>query len=451
MLEPLEADNRGCGVEYGNNVVNQYNAPSAVEQAKRENELTGTPYKMKFKPIVLKQLVIDCGISQKEIADVTGAKRPTVNLAINRGWFPPTFPHFRRDIEKMLRANIVARAWLREHGYKLSDIWSALGKKLRNVQPANAGKRISARLAIKGMVLSDPRIGEFTQEEEMLTAKARKQFRIVQTPFGHNIDPVKDIFLSEDHRYIYLAMKEAAEHSGMIAVIGEVGSGKTVMRMLFAEEVGQNENMRIIFPRIIDKTRITAGSICDAIIMDLAGKDAKIRQRLEQKSRQVEDLIVSRAKSGIRMVMLIEEAQDLAACPRVLKLFKRFYEIEANGKKVLGIILVGQPELGALLNEGDHYDMREVIRRMQVAEIQGLNGSIKEYLNFKFKRVKLDLKACITDDAIDAIGKRLTAKEGGRDVSVAYPLTVNNYVIRCMNFAAAHGFEKVTDEVVNAI
>jgi type II secretory pathway predicted ATPase ExeA len=361
------------------------------------------------------------------------------------------FPNFKRDVEKVIASNVIARAWLHEHGYKPSDIWTELGKRLRNHRPEGAGARIAAGRAFKAVVLDNPAIGKLTQEVEMLTAKARKQFRIFQTPFGDNIDPTKDVFLSEDHRYIYMAMKEAAEHSGMIAVIGEVGSGKTVMRLLFAEEIGQNENMRIIFPRIVDKTRITAGSICDAIIMDLAGRDAKIKQKLEQKSRQVEDLIVSRAKSGIRMVMLIEEAQDLAACPRVLKLFKRFHEIEANGKKVLGIILVGQPELGELLNEGDHYDMREVIRRMQVAEIQGLNGSIKEYLNHRFKRVNLDLTACITDGAIDALGKRLTAKEGGHEVSVAYPLTVNNYVIRCMNWAAAHGFEKVTDEVVNAI
>lgn len=409
------------------------------------------PYKMKFQPIVLKQLVLDCAISQGDIAEYTGAKRPTVNVAINRGWIPPRFPHFRRDIETIIRSNVMAKAWLLEHGYTVADIWTALGKKLHNHRPEGAGERIRAGRANTGMTLGDPTQGQLTQEVEMLTAKARKQFHVFQTPFGDNIDPTKDVFLSEDHRYIYMAMKEAAEHSGMIAVIGEVGSGKTVMRLLFAEEIGQNENMRIIFPRIVDKTRITAGSICDAIILDLAGRDAKIKQKLEQKSRQVEDLIVSRAKSGIRMVMLIEEAQDLAACPRVLKLFKRFHEIEANGKKVLGIILVGQPELGELLNEGDHYDMREVIRRMQVAEIQGLNGSIKEYLTHKFKRVGMDLKACITDGAIDALGKRLTTKEGGHDVSVAYPLTVNNYVIRCMNWAAAHGFEKVTDEVVNAI
>jgi type II secretory pathway predicted ATPase ExeA len=136
----------------------------------------------------------------------------------------------------------------------------------------------------------------------------------------------------------------------------------------------------------------------------------------------------------------------------VLKLFKRFHEIEDGVKKVLGIVLIGQPELGDLLNEGDHYDMREVIRRIQVAEIAGLNGSLKDYLSHKFRRVKPDVRLAeiIDDKAVDALGKRLMAKdEYHRDISVAYPLTVNNYMVRAMNAAAAHGEERVTEDVVN--
>lgn len=407
---------------------------------------------MKFRPIVLKQLILDCDLVQSAIACKVGCSRPTINLVLNRyGYTPIEFPIFRKAVEKLIGKNELANIWLREHGYKTQDIWAPLGKKLKWRKALNHDRRVSRGMKRKPIILGDPEAVELTLEAEMLTAKAIKQFKINRSPFGDDIDPLKDIFLSEDHRYIQMAMLEAARHCGFLAVIGEVGSGKTMMRRLFVHELRQDENCRIIFPRIIDKTRITAASICDAIIYDLAGHDAKLKGKLEQKSRQVEDLLIARAKSGIKMVMLIEEAQDLAACPRVLKLFKRFHEIEDGTKKVMGIILVGQPELGELLNEGDHYDMREVIRRIQVAEIQGLNGSVKEYIFHKFKRVNIDARSIITDGAIDALGKRLTNNESGRDVSVAYPLTVNNYIIRAMNFAALHGFEKVTDEVVNTI
>ena len=413
---------------------------------------SSSSYQMKFRTIVLKQLILDCGMVQAAIARKVGCSRPTINLVLNRwGYMPTEFPTFRKAVEKLIEKSELAGVWLQERGYKTQDIWAPLGKGLKWRKDVNHRRRVSRGMKRKPITLGDPEAVELTLEAEMLTAKAMKQFKIFRSPFGDDIDPVKDIYLSGDHRYIQMAMLEAARHSGFLAVIGEVGSGKTMMRRLFVHELRQDENCRIIFPRIIDKTRITAASICDAIIYDLAGHDAKLKGKLEQKSRQVEDLLVARSKSGIKMVMLIEEAQDLAACPRVLKLFKRFHEIEDGAKKVMGIILVGQPELGALLNEGDHYDMREVIRRIQVAEIQGLNGSVKEYIVHKFKRVNIDARSIITDGAIDALGKRLTNNESGRDVSVAYPLTVNNYIIRAMNFAALHGFEKVTDEVVNTI
>jgi len=115
---------------------------------------------------------------------------------------------------------------------------------------------------------------------------------------------------------------------------------------------------------MIDKTRITAASICDAIVMDLS--DEKPKAKHEQKTRQVERLLIARSKAGCHVCLLIEESQDLSV--RILKLLKRFYEIEDGYKKAMGIILIGQPELGSLFNEADHYDMREVIRRCQIAE-----------------------------------------------------------------------------------
>lgn len=414
-------------------------------------------YHLQFKPIILKQLMIECDLRQADIAREVGCARPTVNLAINRHpYIPAGFPAFKISVETMIRKSATSLRWLEQRGLEIGDVWKPLNKDTRGQMPVGHGVRVSRAMRTPGLAPGNPKYAILTKEVEMLSVKAMKQFKLFKSPFADNIDPVsddidpvRDIFLSEDHRYIHMAIIEAARHSGFIAVIGEVGSGKTMIRRRVVHDLGQDPNIRIIYPRIVDKTRITASSICDAIIYDLAGSDAKVKQKLEQKSRQVEDLIQARSRSSVRMVMIIEEAQDLTACPRVLKLFKRFHEIEADGKKALGIVLIGQPELGGLLNEGDHYDMREVIRRIQVAEIEGLNGSVKDYLLHKFKRINKDLREVITDGAIDALSRRLTSREGNREISTAYPLTVNNYVIRAMNWAAAHGFDKVTDEVVN--
>lgn len=406
------------------------------------------PYKMKFKPIVLKKLIVDCDIRQGDLAKATGYERPTINLAVNRGWLPVRCPEFKAIIEQLLKNSNRATEWLKEQDLEVKDVWEPLGREMRKAKPQGMPNRAWRTRKERALVPGDPESIENNKEVEMLRGETVRHFRLVRNPFTNDIRDLADIYMSDEHRYIEAAMIDAAKHGGFIAVIGEVGSGKSVIRKKVVSELSKEESMRIIYPRMIDKTRVTATSLCDAIIMDLS--DEKPQMRLEQKTRQVEKLLLSRVKAGCHICLMVEEAHDLTV--RVLKLLKRFYEIEHGYQKAMGIILIGQPELGALFNEADHYDMREVIRRCQVAEIRGLNGNMKDYLALKFKRVGASLENIITEQAIEALSKRLKDKdERGRVYSNAYPLTVNNYIIRAMNLAFEMGEEKVTEDVVMGI
>lgn len=407
-----------------------------------------SPFKREFQPIALKQLIVDCDIRQGDLASLTGLARATINVAINRGWLPPTIPNFQTIIEQHVAENKRATQWLIEKGLKVSDIWEPLGKALRKADPSGRAQRGNVTRKIRAIVSGDPEAIETNREVDMLRGETLKHFRLIRNPFTNDIRDLADIYMSDEHMYIEAAMCDAAKHGGFIAVIGEVGSGKSVIRKKVVAELSKDENTRIIYPRMIDKTRVTATSLCDAIIMDLS--DEKPQMRLEQKTRQVEKLLLSRVKAGCRICLMIEEAHDLSV--RILKLLKRFYEIEHGYQKAMGIILIGQPELGALFNEADHYDMREVIRRCQVAEIKGLNGNMRDYLILKFKRVGAGLENILTEQAIEALSKRLKDKdERGKVYSNAYPLTVNNYIIRAMNRAFEMGEEKVTEDVVMSI
>lgn len=405
-------------------------------------------YGMEFKPLLLKQLILECDIRQGDLAKATGLARPTVNLAVNRGWLPVSCPEFKAIIAQVVKDSNRAMQWLAERELGIEDIWTVLGEDLRKSQPTGMARRGWDTRNKKAVVPGDPDSIENNEEVEMLRGETLKHFRLFRSPFTNDIRDISDIYMSEEHYYIEAAMIDTAKHGGFIAVIGEVGSGKSVIRKKVVSELAKDESMRIIYPRMIDKTRVSGASLCDAIIMDLS--DEKPCMRLEQKTRQVERLLISRLKAGCRMCLIVEEAHDLTV--RVLKLLKRFYEIEDGYRKALGIILIGQPELGAMFNEADHYDMREVIRRCQIAEIRGLNGHLKDYLSYKFKRVNVDVKAIITDEAIEALSSRLKDKDGrGRTISNAYPLTVNNYIIRAMNTAFEMGEERVTVDVVMGI
>ncbi|MBN1104725.1 MAG: ExeA family protein [Deltaproteobacteria bacterium] len=283
----------------------------------------------------------------------------------------------------------------------------------------------------------------------MIGQDVLKHFKVFRNPFIDDIQKDSDIYMSDEHRYIEAAMLDSARHGGFLAVIGEVGSGKTVMRRKVIEQLRRDGDTLVIYPQMIDKTRLTAASICDAIIQDISSERCKIK--LEDKTRQVQRLLMDRAKSGYRHVLIIEEAHDMKA--QTLKYVKRFYELEDGYRKLMGIILIGQTELKHFFNEGQHVDMREVIRRVQVAEIKGLNGHLKPYLSVKFKRVGKAVEEIFEEGAFEALAQRLTStsRDGKSKVSHAYPLLVNNYVARAMNLAHEMGEMKISADVIMAL
>lgn len=407
-----------------------------------------TPYQMSFAPIVMKSLVLDCDIKQALIGEKTGLSRAAINLALNRGYLPKRMPEFKNSIETMVRENQQAMQWLLEKQMRVEDIWKPLGKDLRKVFPAGTRYRGAATRQRAAMVPGDPEQITIQWEVEMISQEAMKFFKIFRNPFIDDIQKDSDIFMSEEHRYIEAAMLDAARHGGFLAVIGEVGSGKSVMRRKVVEQLRKDGDVIIIFPQMIDKTRVNAASICEAIIMDLS--DQRPKNKLEQKTRQVHQLLLERAKQGFRAVLIIEEAHDLHTS--TLKYLKRFYELEDGYRKLLGIILIGQVELKGLFDESIHIEMREVIRRIQTAEIRGLNGNIKQYLSLKFKRVGAKIEDIFADDALDALSRRLTTKDRqSKTISHAYPLLVNNYAAKAMNEAYELGEKKVTQDIIMKI
>ena len=410
------------------------------------NELTA--YQLAFSPIVLKELCLDCGISQAAIGKVTGLSRPSINLTFNRGYMPKERPDFVSKIEALISADRRAMQWLITRQMQVPDIWSPGGKDLRKATPAGTQGKMWATRRQAAMVPGDPELLIITQEVVMISEEAKKYFKIFRNPFIDDIQMDKDIYMSEEHRYVEAAMLDAARHGGFLAVIGEVGSGKSVMRRKVVEQLKKDGDVIVIFPQMIDKTRVTAASICDAIVMDLS--EARPRMKMEDKTRQVHKLLLERAKQGFRACLIIEEAHDLHT--NTLKYLKRFYELEDGYRKLLGIILIGQTELKHLFDETRHIEMREVIRRIQTAEIRGLNGNVKDYLALKFKRIGAKIEDIIDDAAFKALSKRLTTLDRqNRTISHAYPLVINNYVARAMNMAYEMGEPKVTENVIMAI
>lgn len=286
-------------------------------------------------------------------------------------------------------------------------------------------------------------------EPEMLSPNAKKHFAMFRDPFKDEVNSADDVYTSPDIRYIREAMYTTAKHGGLLAVVGESGGGKSVLRRDLIERINRDkEQIVVIFPRVIDKTRLNAGSICEAIIRDLQ-PESKLPQSLESKARIVEKVLKSSAEAGNKHVVIIEEAHDITI--QCMKYLKRFWELEDGFKKLLSIVLIGQPELMHKLNEGSNPDAREFIRRCEVAQLVPLDRNLEDYLKFKFERIGAPVAKVFEDDAFEAIRKRLTKEQNGRVISHLNPLMVNNLVTKAMNLCAEIGEEKLSAEVIKRL
>jgi type II secretory pathway predicted ATPase ExeA len=398
----------------------------------------------KYMPIKLKSALMRYGIKQHEWCEAVkqmngfGLSSSAGNQIINWDMWPRNTP----------RESIVTQteALLRERGVpevEIEHVWEVdQADPMRNAHPA--GVHVGQYQKTKEQPEIDP-IGE----PEMLSPAAKKHFGLFRFPFTDDVNSPEDVYMSPDIRYIREAMYSTAKHGGLLAVVGESGGGKSVLRRdLFDRIARENEQITVIFPRGIDKTKLTAGSICEAIIRDLQ-PDGKLPQSLESKARIVERALKASAQVGNKHVILIEEAHDITI--QCMKYLKRFWEIEDGFKKLLSIILVGQPELMHKLNEANYPEAREFIRRCEVAQLVPLDRNLEDYLKFKFERVGKNYQEVFDGSAFDAIRERLIKKTSVRTISMMNPLMVNNLVTKAMNLAAEIGEEKISDEVIQQL
>jgi type II secretory pathway predicted ATPase ExeA len=284
----------------------------------------------------------------------------------------------------------------------------------------------------------------------MLSLNTRKFFGIFKDPFTDDVIAAGDVYLNDGSRFAAEYLFQTARAGGMLALVGESGSGKSTIRRLAIDRWQlEDQKVRVISPRIIDKGRLTASLICDAVIADCSTE--KPRRTLEAKARQVEHILTNSSRSGFSHVLMIEEAHDLSI--QTLKYLKRFWELEDGFKKLLAIVLIGQVEMKAKLDESRNWEAREIIRRMEILELEPLNGKeISGYLGLKFARLGKERNSVFTDDACEALARKLQRQtRNGVVYSVAYPLLVNNWARKAMNLAASMKVKTVDADVVNSL
>ena len=127
---------------------------------------------------------------------------------------------------------------------------------------------------------------------------------------------------------------------GIIKVVGEVGSGKTMLcRMLVAKLPLHIDSVYLGNPTLAPDEMLAA------ILADL-GVDTPAEGR-QARLAQLNQVLLERHEAGRRVVVFVEEAQGISL--ENLEFLRLLTNLETATDKLLQIVLFGQPELDAML------------------------------------------------------------------------------------------------------
>lgn len=194
-------------------------------------------------------------------------------------------------------------------------------------------------------------------------------FGFREAPF--NITPdTRLFFFSHTHREAFdHVLFGIRERKGFILLTGEVGSGKTTLCRAILEHLEPRFKTALIL-----NPCMTATQLLKAILVELGIKPK--RDRIGNLNA-LNDFLLRQISEGNDVVLIIDEAQDMSA--ELLEEVRLLSNLETASRKLLQIVLVGQPELREMI---DRKALRQLRQRITVRyHVQPLSyDEMKHYI-----------------------------------------------------------------------
>ncbi len=379
---------------------------------------------LKTNPIHLKQRLAEAGKSIKWLAEEVTKRgykisRVTMWCVVNKQYRPKKdFERLKTLIEKVLKENHISTR----------GIWSKLPD----------GEKMMHKIRVLPRMEEYPKkeVNEVNYTRMFLDEEVLKHFGLKEDPFFDTSD-FTDIWLSPRHKVLERRVYETIKRHGIMALVGPIGAGKTTFLRYLLGKFTQDKTIKVIYPDRLDRARLSGASLTQGIIKELGG--GRIPRSGVERDALARSLLEENARSGIHPVLVLDEAHDLKE--EAFIALKRLWD---SGMlfRCLAILLVGQ---GGIDKYGNSYGLlgklehnpwiREFAERCYTVDMGDLNGSMRSYLEYRFKRAGGDVGRVFEDKALAILTKKA-------DV----PQLVNNICIRAMVAAYRDGRLRVTAE-----
>jgi general secretion pathway protein A len=259
-------------------------------------------------------------------------------------------------------------------------------------------------------------------------------FGLKQEPFSIAPDP-RLLFMSEQHREALAHLLYGVQGGGgFVLLTGEIGTGKTTVCRSFLDQVPPHVNLAYIF-----NPKLTVLELLETVCHEFgvavtlpAQRPATVKDYLDP----LNAFLLRSHGEGRNNVLVIDEAQNLSA--EVLEQLRLLTNLETSERKLLQIILIGQPELRDMLARPELEQLAQrVIARYH---LRALGAAESE----QYVRHRLEMCGLQRPLPFDAAAlKRVHAASGG------VPRRINLLCDRAMLGAYASGDGHVTRRVVN--
>lgn len=205
-------------------------------------------------------------------------------------------------------------------------------------------------------------------------------FGLAELPFS--LTPDTQFFLNQDsHRDALNTILISLKHcEGFIKIVGEVGTGKTLLSRILLARLNQS-----YVTAYVPNPFLTPEELKFFVAQEVGASFDKAMASHELMSALYRRL-VQHCRNGKQVVLIIDEAQamprDTVECLRLLT------NLETEKRKLLQIVMFGQPELDALLARPD---LRQLKQRIVFSEyLKPLSRQLAgEYIDYRIKSVSL--------------------------------------------------------------
>jgi len=255
-------------------------------------------------------------------------------------------------------------------------------------------------------------------------------FGLKQAPFSIAPDP-HYLFMSERHREALAHLLYGLDGGGgFVLLTGEIGAGKTTVCRCFLEQIPANCNVAYIF-----NPKLTVTELLQSICGEFHAPVPPGAQTVKDYVDPLNAFLLAQHAAGRNNVLIIDEAQNLSA--DVLEQLRLLTNLETAERKLLQVVLIGQPELRGMLARPELEQLAQrVIARFHL-------GALSEAETAQYIRHRLNVAGLTGALPFDAKALRLI-----HQLTRGVPRRINLLCDRALLGGYASGQAQVTRAIV---